>query len=113
MIVLRLPVPPSVNNLFATNKRTGGRYKAPNYRRWQAQADLWFITQKAGMKPVRGPYSAEIKVPESTRADLDNLQKPILDYLVRVCLTDDDRNCQRVSIERAAVDCCEITVRAA
>lgn len=113
MIVLRLPVPPSVNNLYS-NRPGRGRYKTSAYRRWIVEADGWYMTQKPLRLPsIIGPYTASIRIPEDTRGDIDNRGKAILDYLVRVALTSDDKMCRKIEIERAPLDCCEITVRPA
>lgn len=112
---LQLPVPPSVNALYGNNKRgTGkGRYKTPAYRSWVAQADLWYLTQKRDVRPVTGPAMVEIRLPLFVRGDCSNRIKAAEDWLVSRQLTSDDRLNRKVSIEFAAVSCCEITVRAA
>jgi hypothetical protein len=38
MISIRLPLPPSVNGLYGTNRRTGGRYKTKKYQKWEREA---------------------------------------------------------------------------
>jgi len=52
--------------------------------------------------------------PVRTRADVDNLTKPLLDLLVAHGVVDDDRHCQRVSVAKTGTDSVvTVTVRAA
>jgi Holliday junction resolvase RusA-like endonuclease len=114
MIYLRLPVPPSTNNLYLNIRR--GRTKSKAYREWIEAADNCFLEQRRGLngKPVAGPYTAQIKLPR-INGDVDNRTKAILDWLVRVELTTDDRHCRKVSaeIDTSLVGYCEVTVEAA
>ncbi len=108
MITLRLPVPPSTNNLFLNIRR--GRAKSKLYRDWLIEADKWLLMQKPVLS-VAGPCEIAIRVPTGGRSDLDNNLKAPLDYLVSRGVTGDDKNNQRVSIEASdQVDCCEVTV---
>ena len=82
-------VPPSLNNLFVNGKR--GRFKSPEYKTWQAKAtiELW---QQHGWH-VAGPIRVRLTFNRArTRADLDNLQKPILDVLMAAGRISDDQN---------------------
>jgi len=134
MIELRLPVPPSLNNMFPTKrgKQTAavpgngvrltaaayrsaiesattkglGRTKSRDYKDWIKRADAMFTEQRMRDSGLRrqvwvgnlATYSVDIRVPK-TRGDIDNRIKAILDFLVRVGLTLDDRHARRVSIE--------------
>lgn len=117
MITLRLPVPPSTNALYANRKggRGKGRYKTQRYKQWFIDADWCYRRQWRDWKfhRISGPFTAEIKIPK-TRGDADNRVKPILDFLVRRAITDDDKHCRKVSVEvDPSLDCCHVTVRAA
>lgn len=113
MITLRLPIPPSVNALYANSRHAGrGRFKTKLYRNWIKEADGYYLTQKPIVSVV-GPYTATIEIPK-TRGDVDNRSKAVLDYLVRVGLTSDDRHCRKVSVAvNETLDCCEVTIRPA
>lgn len=119
MIVLRLPVPPSVNALFynrsvragKNGKHLTGRGITTQYRAWLKAADGWYMMQKRAIKPVRGPCEIRIKIPPNKRADPSNKIKAAEDFLVSREITGDDRNNHKISIEvDATVDCCEVTI---
>jgi Holliday junction resolvase RusA-like endonuclease len=90
-ITLSLPLPPSVNNLFVNRKDGKGRFTSPRYAAWKKAAGLELLVQRPGR--VWGNYEVNITFPK-TRADGDNLVKPILDLLVTHQITDDDAKCQ-------------------
>lgn len=92
---LKLPAPPSVNNLFA-NGRAGhtGRFKTPAYKAWIAEAS-WMVREQMvaeDCNPVMGRTVIMIGVERSSlRSDLDNQAKAILDLLVATHVIEDDR----------------------
>lgn len=95
MIKISLPMPPSVNGLFA-NKKTGGRVKTVAYKAWQHMAG-------ACVKDIHrqnlGPYSISIALKRSTvssLSDLTNREKAVSDLLVAHGVVKDDRYCQRL-----------------
>lgn len=110
MIVLRLPVPPSLNNLFPTNRKTGRRYKSPHYKAWVKEADGWLLEQKRGLIPISGPCSIRITIPAKTRGDVSNRIKSVEDFCVSRGLTGDDKNNRKVSIEAGHVACCMVEI---
>lgn len=81
--------PPSLNHLFLNVKR--GRIKSPEYTKWQVMSVLQLRRQAAWHVPgqvcVRLLFGRR-----DTRADLDNLIKPILDLLMAAGRIADDRN---------------------
>lgn len=81
--------PPSLNNLFLNVKK--GRIKSPEYASWQVRAVLQLRKQAAWHVPgkirVRLSFGRR-----DTRADLDNLIKPVLDLLMAAGRIADDRN---------------------
>lgn len=93
MIRLRLPLPPPVNNLYATNKRTGGRYNSRRYLEWIRDADGYFMLQKREIKPITGPYKVTVMLPTTCRGDVDGYLKAPIDYLVSRNITPDDLHC--------------------
>ena len=83
-------VPPSLNNIFFNVKRKG-RIKTPLYTAWLTKCHFelrkqcgWHVP---GKTRIRMTYSRV-----QTKADLDNLQKPVLDLLVQAGRIADDRN---------------------
>lgn len=109
---LTLPVPPSVNTMFRNVPKVG-RVKTKVYRKWLQEADQYFLMQKKRIAEIRGEYEVSIKLPKTTRGDVDNRTKAILDFLASREVTGDDRNCRKVTIERSAENgLCEVTVTA-
>ena len=98
-----LPLPPSVNELYA-NAPGRGRVKTAKHREWiHGAAWVAFCIFRGGPKPlVNGPYALEIALPANMRGDIDNRAKGLLDLLVHIGATPDDHHCQRLVIERKA-----------
>ena len=109
---IRLPTPPSVNDLFY-NRKTGvgrGRIKTPAYRKWLAEADGWYLLQKRQVQCQVGRLNIEIRLP-LIRGDASNRIKAAEDYLVSRGITGDDRHNHKVSVEIVPeLDCCEILI---
>ncbi len=87
-----LPAPPSVNNMYRSGR--GRVFRSTGYKRWQQEADIAFL-QAGGLRPWRVyPVCVEIDLfpgPQYRSRDLDNLVKPLLDFLVyREVLADDN-----------------------
>lgn len=87
MIEIRLPFPPSSNNLFAGRVR---RYATGTYRRWRAAAGWELVAQR--IKPMAGPVSIEVELspPDKRPRDCDNHLKAIVDLIVQQGLLPDD-----------------------
>lgn len=85
-----IPVPPSTNNLFFTV--AGKRRSTADYLRWQREADMMIMSQRAKQERVVPPVQVTITVPQSGRrkSDLDNRIKAGLDALVRCQIIPDD-----------------------
>lgn len=109
-VVLRLPVPPSVNAAYRNTAR--GRCKTKAYTDWLAEADALFMTQKRGLRPINGPCELSIRIPAKTRGDASNRIKLAEDFLVSRQITGDDKHNRKVSIERDAslTDDCVVTI---
>jgi Holliday junction resolvase RusA-like endonuclease len=41
-----IPVPPSLNNSYPTNRQTGRRYKSPDLKAWEADFQTWALANK-------------------------------------------------------------------
>ena len=99
-MIINLPVPPSVNALYANRKggRGPGRYKTATYKAWLANADTYYLAQKRRVDPVSGPAIVTIRIPANTRGDVSNRIKAAEDFLVSRGITNDDRHNHKVSI---------------
>jgi hypothetical protein len=97
MITLKLPLPPSANNLFVNLPRGRGRAKSYAYKQWIDVAGWDLKIQRP--KPVEGPYEAHIILPKM-RGDADGRIKPLLDLLVTHKITSDDKHCRKLTVER-------------
>lgn len=93
---------PSVNVLYRNAKR--GRVKSAKYRDWLQLAGSEILGQRRKLTYIAGPYSVVIKVSKETRGDIDNRVKATLDLLVSMGITDDDKHCQKVSVERGTLE---------
>jgi len=99
-IVVTLPMPPSVNELFfnttaaqrAVAAQKGrslpGRLKSEKYRSWINHAG-WEL-KAARQMPIHGPVAIAYLVPDKGGCDLGNLEKAVTDLLVRHQLIDGD-----------------------
>lgn len=114
MTTIRLPMPPSVNNLFFNKVSSGGggRAPTPRYAQWQIDAG-WQLKSQHPPKFI-GPVRLEYRFNESkTKADLSNLVKAPEDLLVTHNVIEDDRGkyVRDFSARWAmGVDECEITI---
>lgn len=110
---IALTTPPSVNSLYA-NKKSGGRRKSETYKSWIRTACQEILAQRRKITSIHGPYTILIKVAKGTRGDVDNRAKAVLDILVSMGVTDDDKHCQRCTVERGDLECyTEVFVTAA
>ncbi|MEO0943221.1 MAG: RusA family crossover junction endodeoxyribonuclease [Pseudomonadota bacterium] len=101
-ITVRLPWPPSTNNLFA-HRAMGGtirRFPSKTYKRWrksavQALCDL-------GVNKITTACRIEIVLtpPDRRRRDIDNYLKAILDALVEAEVISDDSLIDELSARR-------------
>ncbi len=89
---LRLPFPPSVNNLFSTGVRRGkiARWPSRKYEAWRAEAYKLIAAER--LPKIIGPVSVTINLtpPNRVRRDIDNFNKPLLDALVQMHVLEDD-----------------------
>ena len=95
-VILMLPPPPTLNNLFFNIKH--GRAPSKRYKAWQTEAGWELKRQRIGC--IGGPWEADIALPRGLTGDLDNYAKPILDLLVTHRVVDDDKFCKRLSIAK-------------
>lgn len=97
-MILMLPMPPSVNNLYR-NIRGGGRVSTRAYREWRAEA---YHAIKFAKPPY---YSGRVRLtmafgrPDERRRDVSNFVKAIEDALVHMMVIEDDSLVQSISAE--------------
>lgn len=100
MIVLLLPFPPGVNNLFANvGKR---RVVSKRYAAWRKAAKRGLSSQDPeGQAFVTGPFTIAMTFdrPDRRKRDLDGLAKAPLDLLVTMGVIEDDHLAQRITLE--------------
>lgn len=96
-VVLHLPYPTSVNNLYRRTAR--GVYKSPAYGTWFRAAGTMLDAQHPGK--VSGPYHLTVALcrPDRKRRDLDNTVKSISDLLVHHRVVDDDSEAVTVLLQ--------------
>jgi Holliday junction resolvase RusA-like endonuclease len=88
-IRLELPLPPSVNALYA-NVPGKGRVKTKAYREWIRAASAHVLTQRFNER-IDGSFSAGIDIFQRAGGDLDGRLKAIFDFCKLVGAIKDDR----------------------
>jgi len=94
---LTLPIPPSVNQAYV-NVPKRGRVASKELKEWKAAAGWQIKTQPRAQ--FAGPFTIRLLLPKDMRGDVDNRLKPVLDLLVSLSITPDDRFAKSVSSER-------------
>lgn len=104
---IHLPMPPSVNRIWRSNK-AGKRMvsRSPLYREWIQSADdlSLVLAQLRGIKRIPGRFTAEITLPFDDRGqdppfDIDNRIKGVLDWAQSRELVVNDRRAMAVNIK--------------
>jgi Holliday junction resolvase RusA-like endonuclease len=107
MISYDLPLPPSVNSMFANRgvkgafdearkanrigqARPAGRVKTASYREWRRQAGLHLLMQ-GPLQRIAGPVCIHVTITDRACGDLDNRLKAVLDLLVKHQIIEDDK----------------------
>lgn len=102
MTVIDLPFPISTNRIWRRGTNPYSRkpvtYLSPEYKTWRKTADNLVLSQR--IKPVKGPFSAQIVLDKSKRArrDCDNYTKSTLDFLQRAGIIENDRLAEQVTV---------------
>lgn len=111
--VIRLPMPPSVNDMYFNNKNARGRGRVPSklYEKWKIDAGWELKAQH--VKPTEGQVHIKIDLDDTRRGDADNRAKPVLDLLVShgIIKNDSKKFVQRVSIGWEAVSGCRVSIQ--
>ena len=94
-------LPPTVNHLYRTSKN-GIRYKTPQGREWQNNTASIMAVAKTNRKPYGGDVALEVlfRTADRRRWDLDNRVKALQDCLAMAGVIEDDRQIQRLLVER-------------
>lgn len=112
-VTLWLPFPISTNRLWRKNYKSV--YKSAEYVSWERDADAAFLQQKRALPKdtIEGKFAASIVLDLSKfgKQDLDN-SKCLLDFLKRVRVISDDKNCFDYHLAWGAVegDGCTVSV---
>lgn len=96
-----LGLPPTVNHLYRTS-RSGVRYKTSQGKEWQALTAAIMAAAKTNRAPYDGDVALEIvfRTADRRRWDLDNRVKALQDCLAMAGVIEDDRQIQRLLVER-------------
>ena len=99
-MLLKLEIKPiSLNNIYRNAGRRG-RIKTREYLRWRAEAGWLLKPQLHGRNAPLDEYGIRIEVGRSqSRADIDNLIKPISDLLQSLNVIRNDRLCSDCHIK--------------
>lgn len=103
-IDIDLPVSTSTNRMKALGK-AGQFFRSRDYRAWRNAAGMQIIQDRAfwvkKSLPPDHPYTATIRISTDDQADVDNRIKALLDLLVEMQVTPDDRYLHHVSCGRS------------
>ncbi len=113
-LVIELPLPPTTNHLFATDRSSRRRFRTAEYLAWVKEAGWRLAAQRPPL--VAGKVSLLIEVEEpktARRQDVGNREKAVVDLLVshRVIQSDDQRHVRELIIRWAAIAGVRITIR--
>jgi crossover junction endodeoxyribonuclease RusA len=108
LIELRLPFPPSTNNLFLNARR--GRVLSPEYRAWRDQAGWELKAQKPPAMTER--CVIHIDIDDTRQGDCANREKAVTDLLVAhgVLKGDQKKYVKRVSIGWETLTGCRVAI---
>ena len=118
-MILNLPTPPSVNQLYATSWKTRRRFISKSYAEWRKTADVLAV-QQLRAAGFTSPFDGEVIVStvverptDRRKHDLENYTKALSDHLQRCGVLEDDSQIIDSRIRWGDVEGCEITVTAA
>lgn len=94
-VVLRLPVPVSVNDMHAPRKG-GGIRRSDAYTAWIKAAGWRLTAQRPGR--IAGRYTLDLGLPRESGLDLDNAVKVTSDLLQLHGVIRNDRDAERIGL---------------
>jgi hypothetical protein len=108
---LIMPIPPSVNRTRRVDWR-GNKARKQFYLR----CDLFLSAygpQPLPFRLIKGPYELDILIPMSSRLDLNNHDKVMVDYLVEreFVRGDSQKYLRGYSVHWAPIEHCRVTIR--
>lgn len=94
-----LPFPPSTNNLFAQNRKTGRRFPSKGYKAWRNEAHVLLRMAKIPRFEVPVVIKLELTPKDNRARDASNYIKAVEDALVqaRILIDDDQRYVKAVA----------------
>ena len=97
-IVFTLPRPFSANAMYVravnrvgAGKRIGDRVHTTEYSAWFMEMGWLINVQRGEREKITGAVIVRIEIPKSSKLDVDNCNKPILDLLQRMRIIANDR----------------------
>jgi Holliday junction resolvase RusA-like endonuclease len=101
-VVINFPRPTSANRMFSRQvTRRGRRDLTQEYKAWRDEAGWAVKMQIVGLVTITSRFNVVIEVPRTSRVDLDNNVKPILDLAQNLGIISNDRNCAAITITPA------------
>ena len=97
--MIRLPLSPTTNNLFV-NVPGKGRVASREYKSWVHAAGLMLNVAKRGETFGKMLVQVGILIPRKNRGDIDNRAKAVLDLFTVCGVWEDDKQVERLTIER-------------
>ncbi len=113
-LVIELPMPPSSNNMFATDKKSGRRFRTAEYSGWLLEAGYRLKAQRPPLMAGKVAILIEVEEPKTARRqDCSNRIKAVEDLLVshRVIQGDCQRFVREITARWAPVNGVRVTVR--
>jgi crossover junction endodeoxyribonuclease RusA len=102
MIKLNVTFPPSANSIWR-HKGRGMAYRSPKYMEWLQFNAVQVLIHKPA-KIIAKPYKLTVLAvkPDKRKRDLDNLIKPLQDFLMHCHVVEDDSFCHCIEMKWVA-----------
>jgi Holliday junction resolvase RusA-like endonuclease len=115
-LVIALPMGPSSNNMFATDRASGRRFRTAEYKGWLLEAGYRLNAQRPPLMAGKVTLLIELEEPKTARRqDCSNRTKAVEDLLVshRIIQGDCQKFVREVATRWADVDGVVVTIRGA
>jgi crossover junction endodeoxyribonuclease RusA len=113
-LIIALPMPPTTNNLFATDRSSRRRFRTADYLAWVKEAGWRLANQRPPLMAGKVIVLIEVEEPKTKRAqDVANREKAVVDLLVshRVIEGDCQNFVRELTMRWAPVEGVRVTVR--